>query len=204
MAIPIFGPARNTKNLLHEPSDNELLQSLATAGEDAVAQIFRRYYASICKAVYRIIPDPETAEDLAQDVFFELWRRRNTLQIGTSLPAYLRRAAVNKALNYLRDQKISWTDETTIPESTDPQAGAQSQLEAHELQTLIDGYVEQLPEKCRLVFVLSRYEHLSHTEIAEQLNISVKTVENQITKALRFLKQALGPYLGIFLLIFTA
>lgn len=164
--------------------------------------IFRRYYQAVCMAVYRIVPNAETAEDLAQEVFFELWRRRSELRIDTSLPAYLRRAAVNKALNYIRDQKIKWTDDSELPALPGHQPGIQSEMEAGELQALIDKYIEQLPEKCRLVFVLSRNEALSHAEIAEQLNISTKTVENQITKALRFLKAALGPYMGFLLLTF--
>ncbi len=165
--------------------------------------IFHRHYSAVCKAVYRIIPEPETAEDLAQEVFLELWRRRESLHISTSLAAYLRRAAVNKALNHLRDRKASWSDDAELPALPDTQPNSQSQLETTELQHLVDQYIEQLPEKCRLVFILSRFESLSHAEIAEQLNISVKTVENQITKALRFLRQALAPYLGALFFIFN-
>lgn len=165
--------------------------------------IFHRHYGAVCKAIYRIIPEPETAEDLAQEVFLELWRRRESLQISTSPAAYLRRAAVNKALNYLRDRKITWGDDAELPSLPDTQPGTQSQLEAAELQRLLDQYIEELPEKCRLVFILSRFESLSHAEIAEQLHISVKTVENQMTKALRFLRQALAPYLGALFFIFT-
>lgn len=187
----------------NELSDNELLQLLPTAGEKAVEQIFRRHYGSVCRAVFRIVPNAETAEDLAQEVFYELWRRRNNMQISTSLPAYLRRAAINKALNHIRDQKIKWTDDAELPSIAGDNPGIQREMEAGELQALVDQYIEKLPEKCRLVFVLSRYESLSHAEIAEQLNISTKTVENQITKALRFLRSALEPYLGLILLIFV-
>ncbi len=187
----------------NELSDNELLQLLPTAGEKAVEQIFRRHYGPVCRAVFRIVPNAETAEDLAQEVFYELWRRRNNMQISTSLPAYLRRAAINKALNHIRDQKIKWTDDAELPSIAGDNPGIQREMEAGELQALVDQYIEKLPEKCRLVFVLSRYESLSHAEIAEQLNISTKTVENQITKALRFLRSALEPYLGLILLIFV-
>ncbi len=165
--------------------------------------IFHRHYSMVCKTVYRIVPEPETAEDLAQEVFLELWRRRESLQISTSPVAYLRRAAVNKALNYLRDHKIARADDTELPLLPDAQPGMQSQLEAVELQRLVDQYIEELPEKCRLVFILSRFESLSHAEIAEQLQISVKTVENQMTKALRFLRQALAPYLSALFFIFA-
>ena len=74
-------------------------------------------------------------------------------------------------------------------------------LEAAELQSVIDQAVDQLPERCRLVFVLSRFEQMSHKEIANQLDISPKTVENQITKALKILRETLGPYLSIWVLL---
>lgn len=201
--MPIFGACKHLP-LTQEPTDNELLQKLLTDGEEAVGLIFRRHYATVCRAAYHIIPAQEIAEDLAQEVFYELWRKRDQLQIGTSLPAYLKRAAVNKALNYLRDQKSQWEDDSALPSLPAREPGPQSRIETKELQALIDRYVEQLPEKCRLVFVLSRFEYLSHGEIAERLDISTKTVENQITKALRFLKEALSPYLKLFFPIFLA
>jgi RNA polymerase sigma-70 factor, ECF subfamily len=202
-AMPIFGASKHLP-LTQELTDNELLQMLLSDGEEAVGLIFRRHYAAVCRAAYHIIPAQETAEDLAQEVFYELWRKRDQLQIGTSLPAYLKRAAVNKALNHLRDKKSQWDDDSALPSLPAREPGAQSRLETEELQALIDQYVGQLPEKCRLVFVLSRFEYLSHGEIAERLDISTKTVENQITKALRFLKEALSPYLKLLLPIFLA
>lgn len=199
-----FWPFRNTRMLHAEIQDGELVQMLTTEGEAAMELIFRRHYAQVCRAVYRVIPQKETAEDIAQEVFLELWKKRGQLNIATSLGAYLRRAAVNRALNHIRDQKMKWSDDTELPSMTDSSPGIPEQLETDELQQLVDQYINQLPEKCRLVFVLSRFETLSHAEIAAQLDISPKTVENQITKALRFLRIALGPYIGrIILLLFS-
>lgn len=164
--------------------------------------IFRRHYEAVCKAVFRIIPEQSTAEDLAQDVFYELWRRKDSLQITTSLGAYLRRAAVNKALNVLRGRKIKLEEEDQLGQVPSAEADAQRMLEAEELQQLLSDSVASLPEKCRVIFVLSRFEHMSYGEIAEQLQIAPKTVENQISKALRLLRQALGHYLGLTLLFF--
>ncbi|HRF41286.1 MAG TPA: RNA polymerase sigma-70 factor [Saprospiraceae bacterium] len=189
--------------LRSEITDNELMQRLATDGEAAMALIFRRHYEQVCRTVYRVVPQAETAEDIAQEVFLELWKRRNQLTISTSLGAYLRRAALNRALNYVRDQKMKWSDDAELPAMSDGAPGIPEQLEAKELQKMVDQYIDQLPEKCRLVFVLSRFESLSHAEIAEQLDISPKTVENQITKALRFLRNALGPYIGLLISVFV-
>ncbi len=178
------------------------MQMLALEGDAAMEILFRRHYSEVCRAVYRIIPQTETAEDIAQEVFLELWKKRSQLTISISLKSYLRRAAVNRALNHLRDQKMKWSDDAELPAIPDSGPGIPEQLEIAELQRMVDQYINQLPEKCRLVFVLSRFESLSHAEIAAQLGISHKTVENQMTKALRFLRNALGPYIGLIIFIF--
>lgn len=181
-------------------TDKELLELLETDSEQAITLIFRTYYSYLCKVVYKIIPDNNLAEDLSQEVFFELWRRKGQLQVNTSLKAYLRRAAVNRALNYIRGQKIQLTDERAYPPESG-QAQASQKMEADELQQRIDAAIDKLPERCRIVFVLSRFEDMSYSEIAQSLDISVKTVENQISKALKLLREALGPFLSLLLLL---
>ncbi len=175
-------------------TDKELIRLLGDDSERAIVLLFEAYYSYICKAVYKIIPDAVLVEDLAQEVFLELWRKRSQLRITTSLKAYLRRAAVNKALNYIRDERVNLTDERRVPEIRAKQAGALERMEAQELQAVIDRAVDSLPDRCRIIFVLSRFEDRTYKEIAEQLGISVKTVENQISKALRALRKQLGPY----------
>ncbi|MBK7872326.1 MAG: RNA polymerase sigma-70 factor [Saprospiraceae bacterium] len=155
--------------------------------------------------VYQVVADAVIAEDIGQEVFFEIWRRKDQLVINTSLKAYLRRSAVNRTLNYLRDRKIKWEDDQELPMLEDDTPSTTQLLEAEELQEHIDNAIDQLPEKCRIVFMLSRQEDLSYQEIADHLNISIKTVENQISKALKHLRAVLKPYLSgglLFLLIF--
>lgn len=193
---------KEPNNLLKEPTDDELLRQLPQVGEPIMELIFRRHYEAVCKAVFRIIPEQSTSEDLAQDVFYELWRRKDSLQITTSLGAYLRRAAVNKALNVLRGRKIRLEEDDQLGQVPSAEADAQRMLEAEELQQLLSDSVASLPEKCRVIFVLSRFEHMSYGEIAAQLQIAPKTVENQISKALRLLRQALGHYLGLIMIFF--
>ncbi len=186
--------------LQHQYTDEELINLLLQDSERAIELIFEQYYAYICKAVYKILPDRTLTEDLAQEVFLELWRKRQQLNISSSLKAYLRRAAVNRSLNYIRDQRIKFTDEAQAPPLESNVAGALQRLQADELQERIDQAIDALPDRCRIVFVLSRFEDMSYNEIAAQLDISSKTVENQISKALRLLRAALAPYLGLFLL----
>lgn len=178
-----------------EFTDQELKQLFKVDAEQAIELLFRMYYEKVCQAVYKIIPKEEMTEDLAQEVFYELWRKKDQLSIKSSYLAYLRRAAINKALNYLRDQKIKLDDSTTVTQLKLHAPLSDEQLEASELQEIIDQAVDQLPERCRLVFILSRFEQMSYQEIADQLGISTKTVENQISKALKMLRETLGPYL---------
>lgn len=142
-------------------------------------------------------------EDIAQDVFYELWKKRARLTIKTSLKAYLRRAAMNKALNFIRDQKIKFDDEEKQAPLESKIPSINQKLEAAELQQLIDQVIDDLPERCRVVFVLSRFEEMSYNEIAKQLDISSKTVENQISKALKILRVRLGDYLNLFFILLS-
>lgn len=182
----------------HSHTEASLQKLFQTAPDQAIEILFREYYPQVCRAVLRIIPDPGIAEDIAQDVFFELWRKRDQLKVTTSFGAYLRRAARNKSLNYIRDKKINPEGEEKLPNSLGIQVDANQRLEALDLQQAIDTAVLGLPDRCREIFSLSRFEDMSYQEIADQLNISVKTVEHQISKALRLLRKTLGPYLSWF------
>jgi RNA polymerase sigma-70 factor (ECF subfamily) len=172
-------------------TDQELITSLQNGDESAMDVLFRRHYKSICRSVYRILKDNNLAEDIAQEVFLGLWKKRDKLKITTSVQAYLKRTAVNKSLNFIRDQKIKFDDEEKMPVQYNNQSTSQQKLDADDLQNLINDSIDLLPEKCRLVFTLSRFEEMTYQEIANELNISIKTVENQISKALKFLRKAL-------------
>lgn len=185
---------------MQQLNDKDLLDLLRRDREKAIELLFVRYYSFLCKVIIKIIPDENLVEDLAQEVFFELWRKKEVLHINTSLKAYLRRAGMNKALNYIRDQKIKWNGSEENLQIPSREAGAGQIIEASELEAMINSAIDELPEKCRLVFVLSRFEDLTYKEIAARLDISVKTVENQISKALKQLRHKLEPYLKFVIL----
>ncbi|GLR20106.1 RNA polymerase sigma-70 factor [Portibacter lacus] len=176
-------------------TDKELVGFLNDTDDGAIEKIFKQYYSYICSAVYKIIPDPVLTEDLAQDVFYELWRKREKIQINSSLKAYLKRAAINKALNYIRSKKMKFDSDDNDTVINISVASSENSFEAMELQDIINASIDTLPEKCRIVFMMSRFEEMSYKEIAAQLEISIKTVENQISKALKILKKAVNPYL---------
>lgn len=177
-----------------EASEQNLLNALRHDDERALRQIFDQHYPKLLGDVYRLVPDEDTCKDLAQEVFVDLWRKRTELDIHTSLRAYLRRAAVNKTLNYLKIQKRTLLDEPAhLEQLADDSAQEIRQKQGQEtLEQALHAAIDALPEKCRLVFSLSRFEQRSHREIAEQLDISVKTIENQITKAMKLLREALA------------
>ncbi|MEM6396669.1 MAG: RNA polymerase sigma-70 factor [Bacteroidota bacterium] len=177
------------------------MKALKADDRSAFKQIFSTHYQDVCRVINRYIADPGLTEDLAQEVFIRLWKKRHDISIETNLPAYLRRMGVNEALAHLRKKTRFKADELPmhLPGQTAPSATEQSDL--HELQDRISAALKKLPPRCRLVFELSRYEDLSNREIAEQLELSIKTVENQMTKALKLLRSELADYLGIALFL---
>ena len=138
------------------------------------------------------------SEDIIQDVFLDLWNKRESLIINISLKAYLYACTRYKVYEYFRKNKnklrVDLLDDLNkrLTEST-----PLTKLMHKELVQHIENVVATLPEKCRLVYTLSREQKLSHKEIADQLNISPKTVENHITKALKTLKLSLGSFLSL-------
>lgn len=174
-------------------SEQQWLAALRAGDESALRRIFDLHYALLISDIYRIVPDEDTCQDLAQEVFVELWRKRSELDIHTSLRAYLRRAAVNRALNYLKSNRRFVREEPEqLTRTADmSERDIRDKMEQETLEGALHAAIETLPEKCRVVFSLSRFEQMSHREIAEQLGISIKTIENQITKAMKILREAL-------------
>ncbi len=189
---------------MKEPySDRDIIELLRKDSEEAMSYLFRQQYAVLCRGAYRILGDANTAEDLVQEVFFELWRRRGELDIRTSLAAYLRRSVVNRSLNHLRNQRLPLAGTEDWPPAGLVAPPLVPSLEVLELEEAVRRAIDQLPERCRLVFVLSRFEELSHKEIAERLDISPKTVENQMTRALRLLREMLAHLLTGLLVVWA-
>ncbi len=184
--------------------EKEWLQSLKAGKEIALQRIFNHYYKYLVVTGYNITGDNEKAKDLVQDVFYELWKKREKLEIQSSLKSYLRRAVVNRSLNYIKTQKrFDFGDENFDAQTPDQTVSAQKTLEAQDLKSALNKAIDGLPAKCKAIFMLSRYEKLSHKEIAAKLEISTKTIENQITKALKIVRAAVEKYdtLGLLLLL---
>ena len=142
-----------------------------------------------------MLRDRAIAEELVQDVMLELWRRRETLAAEGSAQAYLFQATRNRVLNHLRHIKIEQRSEPEIRDEHASVPRADTTVVQEELDVAVQRAVQSLPDRCREVFELSRVHGLKYAEIAKTLGISVKTVEAQMGKALRILRERLAPWL---------
>jgi RNA polymerase sigma-70 factor (ECF subfamily) len=162
------------------------------AGDEAAFEaLFRALAPGLCVLVTRYVGARAVAEELVQDLFLDLWTRRADLAADRSITAYLYAAARNRALNHLRrERRVAPFPATSLPhrEDADPAAPDESELlDALELQDAID----HLPARCRLIFTLNRRHEMTYGEIAASLGLSVKTVETQMGRALKSLRDRL-------------
>ncbi len=183
-------------------TNEELLELLKNDQETAINYLFKRDYEYLCKTSNRILKNSTIAEDIVQDVFYELWKKRQNLNVKIAIKAYLRRATINKTLNYIRDNKVVMEEDSKYENIPHKDSIALS-LEKKELEKKINEAIDLLPPKARMVFMLSRFEQLSYKEIAAKLDISPKTVENHISKALKHLRTFLKPYIGKTMFVFA-
>lgn len=157
--------------------------------------IFRQWYPSLVRASETIVRSQAVAEEIVQDVMLELWKRREQLAEDSSPQAYLFQSARNRSLNYVRHEKVAREGEpyATRPEAID--SNAHSSMVEDEMAIAVRRAVAGLPDRCREVFELSRTHNLKYSEIATTLGISIKTVEAQMGKALRVLREELAPWI---------
>ena len=181
-------------NVAHTATDEDLYARLRAGQAAALDELFRRYYTDLVRLALRFVGQPPAAEDIVQEVFVGLWDKRATLSpLQGAVGPYLRTAVRNRSLNYLRDQKRLPQGEDEIPDVPDSAvSGPAAALEQDELKHRIDRAVASLPDRCRTIFTMHRFGEMSHREIADHLSISTKTVENQMTRAYRFLRQWLA------------
>ncbi|HQQ83966.1 MAG: RNA polymerase sigma-70 factor [Cyclobacteriaceae bacterium] len=179
------------------------MSALRNNQESALEMLFRTYYTSLCRYAYTFLHDKDEAEEVVQQTFLGVWDRRHGLTIQTSIKAYLYTMVRNGCLNVIKHERVKQVHEVFAKAQGEPVSGPPSDsIMATELESRIYESMKALPEQCRIVFQLSRFEQLSYAEIAEQLNISVKTVENQIGKALKIMRTQLKEYLPLFLIFF--
>jgi len=175
--------------------ERALLERLRSGDQAAFDSMFRAHYGQLVGFAQGMLRDRAAAEDVAQEVMLEVWRRRAELSISESIRAYLLRATRNRSLNQLRHANVARRAEPQLAGEESVNATGASQLVAGELRTALAAAVAELPPACRQVFEMSRGQGLRYAEIATRLDISIKTVESQMGKALRHLRTRLAAWL---------
>lgn len=180
-------------------TDDELLKSFLQGDSHAFKLIYQRYSSDLYTAAYNLFRNKPLCEDLVQELFTDLWIKRSNLNIKSVKP-YLYTSIKNRVLTAIRSGKIM-LDESALEKLIADYSAADSRLNMRELNEVLNKGIESLPDRCREIFYLSRREHLSNKEIAQRLNISLKTVENQMTIALRRLREQAAEFLAITFII---
>ena len=176
-------------------TDRDLLDRLREGDHDAFDAVFRAHYPPMVALAERMLRQRAVAEEIAQEVMLELWKRRAALSFDVSLRAYIFQSTRNRVLNHLRHEKVERLGRAAAASEPLVQPRPHAVLAEEEIDVALRGAVETLPDRCREVFELSRVQGLRYAEIAAVMGISVKTVEAQMGKALRILRERLAPWL---------
>lgn len=162
---------------------------------------FRTHFKALHAYAITIVKDEASAEEIVQNVFYKVWKNQEAIEIQQSLSAYLYRAVYNDGLNHLKHEKVKATYQNYAAQYMSHSNNASERIRERELEARLDEALKELPEQCRTIFQMSRFEELKYMQIADRLGISVKTVENQMGKALKLLRLKLADLLPASLII---
>ena len=166
-------------------------------------EIYDLYYEPLCKFLFLYTNDSFVVEDVVQEVFLSLWENRFTIEI-THIKTYLFRSARNKMLNCLRNENNrSILLEKWFEEQLQSKSNEKDKFDTDKLLQTIEKAIESLPQKCREIFILNKIESLPYKEIAKLKNLSIKTVENQISIALKKIRKSLSEYITVLFSLLT-
>lgn len=164
-------------------------------------KLFKELYTTLCHFAYVFTNDYDSAQEIAQDVFINLWQKRETIDPKRSIKSYLFTSAKNRSLNYIRDNKKFRSQYLDVDLELEIPVEDKDIFSEKEKKDRIDRALDKLPQKCREVFELSRFEEMKYKDIAEKLNISIKTVEVHMSKALKILREELRDLMILLLVM---
>ncbi|MCG6191015.1 RNA polymerase sigma-70 factor [Maribellus maritimus] len=183
--------------------ENQLTERIKSDDVDAFKKLYDLYCQQLLKFISQYLKETTEAEEIIQDVFLSVWENRKNLQIDKSVKSYLFRIAVNKVYNHLKRKVVERKFQYyLIHNDINSENDIEDKIYFKELKETIDQIISQLPDKQRKIFQLSRLDGTPHSEIAKKFNISIRTVENQIYRAGKFIKSKLsGDILILFLIV---
>jgi len=177
-------------------TDPDLIKGIIAGDSRAFEEFYKRYFTALCLFANSRTGDAELSREVVQEVFLSLWKNRSKLVIRESAKSYLYRAVINRIINHFKHKKV----EAAYRESLEKDPADSNQADQYELEEKLFQLIDALPPRRKEVFTLSRFEGLRYKEIAQRLNISPKTVEGQMSQALKFLEENLQEYLPVFIL----
>lgn len=183
-------------------NETVLTEKIISGDIKAFETLFYDYYDRLAYYAFQFLKDKDGAEDVVQELFSKLWINKEKLRVENSINAYLYGAVKNACLNHLKHQKIKEVYISSAVFTIEYDNYAANEIDAKDLEQLIQSCIVDLPPKRQKIFILSRKHGLKYQEIAVKLNISVKTVEAQMGKALGFLRERLKEYLAIIIVFF--
>ena len=179
--------------------DSSVLEDIKFGDEKAFENVFQQFYEVLCSHAYNLLRDGDDAEEMVQNVFVKFWNKKDHVIITTSLKSYLFQSVKNECLNFIKHKQVV-REHVTESLHAKPDAPSDTVVVA-ELQKKIEDVLEGIPPERKKIFLMNRNDGLKYREIAVKLNISIKTVENQMGKALKYLRSELAEYMSVGLLI---
>lgn len=181
-----------------KPTDKKLIKDIKKGNIKSFEILFKDYYEDLCLYANHYLKDLDMAEEAVQDVFFNIWNNRVHINIKQSVKSYLYISTRNKCLKIIRSQNMASQYSDYVKNSPRQQVSTPvDELNAKELDLLIEQTLKELPDKAREIFKMNRFQGLKYTEIADKLSISVKTVEANMGKALKIFRRNLNEFLKV-------
>lgn len=172
---------------MDHPEDLDLfLQIREKDSQTSFKFLFKKYYVVLCRFAMQIVKEEEAAEEVVQETFVHFWENRKVIMITSSLSGYLYSSVRNAALNHLQKTKVRLKHESIFATTSDDDI---PETEDIRLKAIVNEAIQLLPEKCKEIFCMARFEGLTHEEIADYLRISKKTIENQMTIAFQKIRE---------------
>ena len=183
--------------------EKELINKIKDGDQQAFELLYRRYYKRMCVFAFKFLRQEDLAEEVVQEVFLNIWKNKAKIRTNTSFQSYLFQSVQNRSINCLEHEKIkkNYAEVMMVAYQDGFNTENTDSLLNQELEQLVNSTLENLPPKCRQIFIMSRFEGKKYNEIADELSISVKTVETQIGRALSVFRKALSAYLSVLLLM---